>query len=249
MPTQTQPQHEGGPTAVPRPEYPRPQFTRPEWLCLNGPWEFEIDRGDSGLERGLAGAGLSGAITVPFCPESELSGVGDTDFMEAVWYRRTVRIPAAWTGRRVLLHFQAVDHDATVWVNGVEVARHRGGFTPSPPTWPGSPAPAKRPRWSCAPATAGTAPRPAASRPPGTPTPGATTRAPPGSGRPCGWNRSPTPICGAPASPRTWPTGRSTCACRCPGPARACGCAPSWRTGTARSPRPRRAPTSTPRPG
>jgi len=130
VPTQTQPQHEGGPTAVPRPEYPRPQFTRPEWLCLNGPWEFEIDRGDSGLERGLAGAGLSGAITVPFCPESELSGVGDTDFMEAVWYRRTVRIPAAWTGRRVLLHFQAVDHDATVWVNGVEVARHRGGFTP-----------------------------------------------------------------------------------------------------------------------
>src|SRR5690606_42149009 len=78
VPTQTQPQHEGGPTAVPRPEYPRPQFTRPEWLCLNGPWEFEIDRGDSGLERGLAGAGLSGAITVPFCPESELSGAAHT---------------------------------------------------------------------------------------------------------------------------------------------------------------------------
>ncbi|MBR8744541.1 glycoside hydrolase family 2 protein [Nocardiopsis sp. MG754419] len=130
MPTQTQPPHEDGPTAPPRPEYPRPQFTRPDWLCLNGTWGFEIDRGDSGLERGLRDAELSGGITVPFCPESELSGVGDTDFMEAVWYRRTVRIPDTWTGRRVLLHFQAVDHDTTVWVNGVEVARHRGGFTP-----------------------------------------------------------------------------------------------------------------------
>ena len=115
---------------TPRPEYPRPQFTRTEWLCLNGTWQFEIDRADSGLERGLRDADLSGSITVPFCPESELSGVGDTDFMEAVWYRRTVRIPRSWAGRRTLLHFQAVDHDTTVWVNGVEAARHRGGFTP-----------------------------------------------------------------------------------------------------------------------
>jgi len=67
---------------------------------------------------------------VPFCPESELSGVGDTDFLNAVWCRRTVRIPDAWAGRKVLLHFQAVDYDATVWVNGREVGRHRGGFTP-----------------------------------------------------------------------------------------------------------------------
>ncbi|PRX96846.1 glycoside hydrolase family 2 protein [Allonocardiopsis opalescens] len=116
--------------AVPRPEYPRPQFARPDWLCLNGEWQYEADRGDSGLERGLREAELSGRITVPFCPESELSGVGDTDFLEAVWYRRTVTVPAEWTGRRVLLHFQAVDYDTTVWVNGVEVARHRGGFTP-----------------------------------------------------------------------------------------------------------------------
>ncbi|WP_435111942.1 glycoside hydrolase family 2 protein [Nocardiopsis synnemataformans] len=130
MPTHHQSQRGNGPTAPPRPEYPRPQFTRPDWLCLNGAWGFEADRGDSGLERGLRDAELSGTITVPFCPESELSGVGDTDFMEAVWYRRTVRVPDAWAGRRVLLHFQAVDHDTTVWVNGVEVVRHRGGFTP-----------------------------------------------------------------------------------------------------------------------
>ncbi|MBE2998943.1 beta-galactosidase [Nocardiopsis sp. HNM0947] len=118
------------PTDPPRPEYPRPQFTRPDWLCLNGTWGFEIDRADTGLERGLREAELAGTITVPFCPESELSGIGDTDFMEAVWYRRTVRIPEQWAGKRVLLHFQAVDHDTTVWADGVEVARHRGGFTP-----------------------------------------------------------------------------------------------------------------------
>jgi len=116
--------------SVPRSEYPRPQFVRDEWLCLNGEWQFEIDNADSGRERGLLDKDLSGKITVPFCPESELSGVGNVDFMRAVWYRRTVAIPPEWKGRRVLLHFQAVDYETTVWVNGTEVARHRGGFTP-----------------------------------------------------------------------------------------------------------------------
>ncbi len=116
--------------AYPRPEYPRPQFVRPDWLCLNGEWQFEIDSGDSGLSRGLLERNLEGRITIPFCPESTLSGVGNTDFMHAVWYRREVRIPDEWAGRDVLLHFQAVDYDATIWVNGLEVKRHRGGFTP-----------------------------------------------------------------------------------------------------------------------
>ncbi|MGP3963268.1 glycoside hydrolase family 2 protein [Nonomuraea sp. 3N208] len=115
---------------IPRPEYPRPQFVRDEWQCLNGTWQFERDAGDSGLERGLLDRELSGEIVVPFCPEAPLSGIGDPDFHEAVWYRRTVRVPRSWAGRRVLLHFQAVDHDATVWVDGVEAGRHRGGFTP-----------------------------------------------------------------------------------------------------------------------
>ncbi|MFG1697662.1 glycoside hydrolase family 2 protein [Nonomuraea sp. NPDC049309] len=115
---------------VPRAEYPRPQMVRPDWLNLNGPWQFEIDAGDSGLERGLRERDLAGTITVPFAPESVLSGIGNTDFMPAVWYRRTVTIPAEWAGRRTLLHFGAVDHDATVWVNGAEVVRHRGGFSP-----------------------------------------------------------------------------------------------------------------------
>ena len=115
---------------VPRPEYPRPQFARPEWLNLNGEWQFEIDYADTGRDRGLLNRELSERILVPFCPESSLSGVCHTGLMSAVWYRKVVAIPAEWAGRRVLLHFGAVDYEATVWVNGVEVGRHRGGFTP-----------------------------------------------------------------------------------------------------------------------
>ncbi len=117
-------------TPCPRPEYPRPQFQREEWLCLNGPWRFEADPGDSGEARGLVQRDLAGTIQVPFCPESTLSGIGTTDFLNAVWYRREVEIPEAWKGRRVLLHFQAVDDEATAWVNGRRVAWHRGGWTP-----------------------------------------------------------------------------------------------------------------------
>ena len=108
----------------------RSSCARKDWLCLNGQWQFEIDQGDSGLERGLLERDLNAAITVPFCPESQLSGIENHDFLNAVWYRRSVTIPASWAGRRALLHFQAVDYDATVWVNGVEVGRHRGGFSP-----------------------------------------------------------------------------------------------------------------------
>ncbi len=115
---------------LPRPEYPRPQFVRKDWLCLNGPWQFEMDPGDTGLERGLDQRELKSEITIPFCPEASLSGIEHADFMDAVWYRRTVEIPEAWDGREVHLHFQAVDYDATVWVNGHEVVRHRGGSSP-----------------------------------------------------------------------------------------------------------------------
>ena len=114
----------------PRAEYPRPQFVRAEWVNLNGEWQFEIDRSDSGLERGVRERDLAQRITVPFAPETKLSGIENVDFLEAVWYRTTVTIPKDWDGKDAVLHFQAVDHDATVWVNGVEVARHRGGFTP-----------------------------------------------------------------------------------------------------------------------
>jgi len=115
---------------IPRSEYPRPQFVRPDWLCLNGAWQFEIDPGDSGIQRGLIERELNSEITVPFCPESKLSGIGNEDFMNAVWYRRNVAIPESYRGKRLLLHFQACDDQTTVWVNGREVVRHRGGWTP-----------------------------------------------------------------------------------------------------------------------
>jgi len=115
---------------IPRPEHPRPQFVRDRWLTLNGVWEFERDAGDSGLERGLLGRPLSDEILIPFAPESEMSGIADTDFHEAVWYRRHITVPSEWPEEdRVLLHCQAIDHDATVWVAGAEVGRHRGGHS------------------------------------------------------------------------------------------------------------------------
>jgi beta-galactosidase/beta-glucuronidase len=121
---------QGGYSEPPRPEYPRPQFVRQHWLCLNGEWEFEVDQGDSGLERGLVEQPLRDKILVPFAPESKLSGVENNDFFIAVWYRRTQVIPEEWTGQQILLHFQAVDYDTTVWVNGQQVGHHRGGFSP-----------------------------------------------------------------------------------------------------------------------
>lgn len=117
-------------SGIPRPEHPRPQLVRSRWLNLNGEWEFETDRGDSGYERGLVSRPLTGRILVPFCPESTASGIADEDFHEAVWYRRTVAVPSSWAGADAWLHLGAVDHDATVWANGVEITRHRGGFTP-----------------------------------------------------------------------------------------------------------------------
>src|SRR5215218_8502647 len=93
---------------VPRPEYPRPQFVRPDWLCLNGEWQFEVDAGDSGYERHMhtSDQDFEQRIVVPFCPESSLSGIGNVDFMPAVWNRRSITLPQSWAGRRVLLHFQ-----------------------------------------------------------------------------------------------------------------------------------------------
>jgi beta-galactosidase/beta-glucuronidase len=115
---------------IPRPEYPRPQFVRKDWLNLNGEWHFEMDPGRSGIQRGLMNAeGLSQRITVPFCPESELSGIGNKDFMQAVWYMKKGELPKKWEGKRILLHFGAVDFMSRVWINGKEAGTHKGGYT------------------------------------------------------------------------------------------------------------------------
>lgn len=114
-----------------RSEYPRPQFYREKWLNLNGVWQFEYDHGRSGIERKFfQNDTFSEIIQVPFCPESELSGLGYTDFMSAVWYKKQINLPDEWLDQRVLLHFGAVDYHAYVWVNGEKVGEHKGGYTP-----------------------------------------------------------------------------------------------------------------------
>ncbi len=117
---------------VPRPEYPQPQFQREQWMSLNGPWEFEFDDANVGLEENWAAGGrkFTRTIVVPFCFESKLSGIGDTSFHPWVWYRRSFTVPEAWKGKRVLLHFGAVDYRAMVWVNGRYVGGHTGGHVP-----------------------------------------------------------------------------------------------------------------------
>ena len=97
---------------IARPEYPRPQFERKNWMNLNGEWQFEIDHGRSGKQRKLFKDGeFTQKIIVPFCPESKLSGLSHVDFMECVWYKRTVEISADWAaeGRRTILNVGACD--------------------------------------------------------------------------------------------------------------------------------------------
>ena len=116
---------------IPRSEYPRPQFERAEWINLNGEWQFERDRSVSGRARGLHKAdSLSERITVPFCMESCLSGIGDTDFCNCVWYKKKIDISPEWLadGRRVVLHIGACNYKTELYVNGQSVGTHIGGY-------------------------------------------------------------------------------------------------------------------------
>ncbi len=116
---------------VPRPEYPRPDFERADWVNLNGTWSYTLDQSLSGLEKNYPNSnGFDGKITVPFCPESSLSGVGHKDFINGIWYQRDVEVPSAWTGKEIILHFGAIYYNAEVYVNGRLVALHRGGSAP-----------------------------------------------------------------------------------------------------------------------
>ncbi|MGN0232983.1 MAG: glycoside hydrolase family 2 protein [Bacteroidaceae bacterium] len=112
---------------IPRPEYPRPQFERADWINLNGQWTCELDFGVTGEQRGWTNSkGLSKKITVPFCPESELSGIGYKDFIPCIWYQRAIQIPADWSGKRIMLQFGAVDYQAQVYVDGKLAGEHYG---------------------------------------------------------------------------------------------------------------------------
>ena len=117
---------------VPRSEYPEPQFMRSLWTTLNGAWEFAFDDKNEGLSQHW-NSGVKPfpkKITVPYCFESKLSGIGDTGFHAVVWYRRQFTAPAAWKGKNLSLHFGAVDYRARVWVNGELLGSHEGGNVP-----------------------------------------------------------------------------------------------------------------------
>lgn len=108
------------------PEYPRPIMERTEWKNLNGLWDYAI------IEKGKHTPSVfDGKILVPFAVESSLSGVAQTVGAEKeLVYRRSFDVPSSWKGKKVLLHFGAVDWKTDVWVNDVKVGSHTGGFTP-----------------------------------------------------------------------------------------------------------------------
>jgi len=107
----------------PLPEYPRPQMVRADWMNLNGYWEFKSGAVNDAVPLNQ---NLGGQIVVPFAPEATLSGV--VKHYERVWYRKLVTIPANWSDKRVLIHFGAIDWESEVYINGVSLGIHKGGY-------------------------------------------------------------------------------------------------------------------------
>ena len=108
--------------------YPRPQLQRSHWTSLNGIWDFALD--PEGVWGHPNDVPFTSRIQVPFAPETPASGVADTGFFRTVWYRRAIDLDHVPAGKRILLHFGAVDYAAKVWINGCEAAAHEGGYTP-----------------------------------------------------------------------------------------------------------------------
>ncbi|MEX2401467.1 MAG: sugar-binding domain-containing protein [Rhodothermales bacterium] len=113
---------------VPLPEHPRPDFERAEWVNLNGTWDFRFEDPANDRAATVLDAPFAQQILVPFSWGAPLSGVEDE--ADVGWYRRSITIPDDWEGRRVFLVIGAADWTTTVWVDGVELGSHRGGYTP-----------------------------------------------------------------------------------------------------------------------
>ena len=112
-------------TNNPLPEYPRPQLVRTSWTNLNGIWQFQPGATNDSVPTGQT---LASQILVPYPMESAISGV--MQYNEFSWYRRTFTIPSAWSGRRIILHLDAVNWQAMVYVNGQKLGVHKGGYDP-----------------------------------------------------------------------------------------------------------------------
>src|ERR1051325_5204931 len=108
--------------------YPRPQLVRENWTNLNGPWDFAIDANAAFTHPDQVDFNRS--IILPFSPETPASGIHDTSFYHAVWYRRAIQIEHPKNNDRILLHFGAVDWHAQVWINNHLAIEHEGGYTP-----------------------------------------------------------------------------------------------------------------------
>ncbi|MEN0053307.1 MAG: sugar-binding domain-containing protein [Mucilaginibacter sp.] len=116
--------------AVPFPEYPRPQLQRNDWLCLNGKWDYRGGKDVANAldpEKAIAFDGKIEQILVPYCPESVISGIQRKQEIN-MWYRRSVEIPADWKNKQVIIHFDAVAHHATLFVNGHKAGSHAGSY-------------------------------------------------------------------------------------------------------------------------
>ena len=121
---------------TPRKEYPNPQFERSNWQNLNGEWDFGFKKAKRGFKFSTDEktaveiyntSDYPHKINVPFCLESELSGIGYTDFVNLAWYRKKITVNKG--NNRVFLHIGAADYLTTILVNSKPVGRHKGGYT------------------------------------------------------------------------------------------------------------------------
>lgn len=115
---------------IPLPEHPRPDFERANWINLNGSWDFEFDSLNVGLNKNWQDgkSSFSKKINVPFPWGSQLSGVKDE--ADYAWYKRSITVPKSWSGQRVFVTIGASDWETTVWLDGVLLGKHQGGYTP-----------------------------------------------------------------------------------------------------------------------
>ena len=106
-------------------QYPRPDMVRTNWINLNGLWDYAITPKDTKPEK------WEGSILVPYPVESAISGVKRrVSENENLWYKRSFKIPNVWSKKHILLNFEAGDWETTVWIDGKEVGKHRGGYDP-----------------------------------------------------------------------------------------------------------------------